>query len=606
VPICYQVTGRREFASGCRDLGQLDAFPQQTLYSVGIATIAFGVTPRHARRLHRSRLQQDPARRRSARRESGIQAEVARTEERLDGLFFDVAGLGTVGIYGGLVPPWAPESGASATGARFRSTGAKRHGDRMGALSRPGIGVVRGNDAANRTRRAAGATDRAGFFFDRAFEEIYKRDEPTVGVKITDDVTLSGVAADGTASGITAAALPGSSGQAGQVVLTAGGMIALSGGAEVSSSTAGLGNGGSVQVMAQGPLSLTDPGSGIVALAMPTASGNAGSVTVTAPQITLTTGAEIASTTAGSGAGGSVTVTTPGVLVLNGTGFPNTQIAASATGLPSGPGGSVTVAANALTVEGGAQIASSTAGPGRGGDVNITVASDVVLPDPKPQITARSTGSNDAGSITLSAARLLMNDGASISTEAETSTANGGNITLHLRDFLYLVSSEITTSVKGETGNGGNIAIDPQLVILNHSSIITQAVEGHGGNIAITAGQYVASSDSIVSATSQLGISGTVEILGPRVDVNGALVVLSSELRGRAAVLREACAARGDRPVSSLVETGRGGLPQDPEATLPALYIAGRDLNPNSPAAAGTAEASSARQTTLHLTMRCG
>jgi large exoprotein involved in heme utilization and adhesion len=125
-----------------------------------------------------------------------------------------------------------------------------------------------------------------------------------------------------------------------------------------------------------------------------------------------------------------------------------------------------------------------------------------------------------------------MHNGAAISTEAATSKASGGNITLHVRDFLYLVSSEITTSVKGETGNGGNIAIDPQLMILDHSSIIAQAIEGHGGNITITAGLFIPSSDSVVSATSQLGISGTVEINGPRVDVNGALVVLSSELRG--------------------------------------------------------------------------
>jgi hypothetical protein len=88
-------------------------------------------------------------------------------------------------------------------------------------------------------------------------------------------------------------------------------------------------------------------------------------------------------------------------------------------------------------------------------------------------------------------------------------------------------------------------------------------------------------------------------------NINGALVVLSSELRGRAAVLREACSARGDRPVSSLVEAGRGGLPQDPEATLPALYIAGRDFNPK-PSAVGKTEASSASlQTTARLTMHC-
>jgi large exoprotein involved in heme utilization and adhesion len=329
-------------------------------------------------------------------------------------------------------------------------------------------------------------------------------------------------------------------------------------------------------------------------------------VTVGAPQIALTTGAEIASTTGGTGAGGSVVVTTPGTLVLDGAGVANTQIAASATGPQSGPGGSVMVQANTLTIEGGAQIASSTAGPGRGGDVTVTVASDIVLPDPGPQITARSTGSGDAGSITVSAIRLLMSDGAAISTEAATSTASGGNITLHVRDFLYLVSSEISTSVKGETGNGGNITIDPQLVILDHSSIIAQAIEGHGGNITITADQFIPSSDSIVSASSELGISGTIVINGPRVDVNGALVVLSTQLRSRTEVLREACAARAGQPISSLVEAGRGGLPLDPGATLPALYIAGRDLIPNpQPVTDIVQRGATALQTTARLTMRC-
>jgi hypothetical protein len=64
--------------------------------------------------------------------------------------------------------------------------------------------------------------------------------------------------------------------------------------------------------------------------------------------------------------------------------------------------------------------------------------------------------------------------------------------------------------------------------------------------------------------------------------------------------------AQGSRPQSSLVEAGRGGLPEDPEATLPALYIAGRDVNPNPQAAADSTEASRAVQTTLRLTMRCG
>jgi hypothetical protein len=90
--------------------------------------------------------------------------------------------------------------------------------------------------------------------------------------------------------------------------------------------------------------------------------GDAGSVMVDAPQITMTSGAQIASTTSGTGKGGSVEVgkTTPEVLVLDGMG---TQIAASTTGQRMG--GNVTVSANGLTIEGGAQIASSAVDPAR-------------------------------------------------------------------------------------------------------------------------------------------------------------------------------------------------------------------------------------------------
>jgi filamentous hemagglutinin family protein len=395
-------------------------------------------------------------------------------------------------------------------------------------------------------------------------------------------------------------------GAGGDVAVTVTDDIMITGGLGILAETFGSGSGGSVEVTTRGPLTLSDPGSSITASATSTAGGNAGSVRVSASQIALMAGSEISSTTAGTGAGGSVDVRTPGALVLDGAGTANTQIAASAFGAQSGRGGSVTINADSLTIEHGARVASTTAGPGRGGDINITVGSDIVLRDPGPRITAQSTGSGDMGSITVSAVRMSMSNGATISTEAEAPTANGGNITLKLRDFLHLVGSQISASVKGETGDGGNILIDPLLVILDHSSsIIAQAVAGHGGNITINADQFIQSSDSIVSASSRRGISGTVVING-LVNANGALVVLSTQLRGRTEVLREACESRASRPLSSLVDAGRGGLPQDPEATLPALYIAGREVSPSSQTRADIIEASSALRTTLHLTMRCG
>jgi len=141
--------------------------------------------------------------------------------------------------------------------------------------------------------------------------------------------------------------------------------------------------------------------------------------------------------------------------------------------------------------------------------------------------------------------------------------------------------------------------------VLDHSQIIAQAVQGHGGNITIVADQFVPSADSLVSASSQLGISGTVELIGPRVDLNGSLVVLSSELYNAAAVLRDNCAARGSRPRSSLVERGRGGLPQDTEAAVPALYLIGRDV-PQRQGSATPEALLPAVQTALRLRADCG
>jgi hypothetical protein len=127
---------------------------------------------------------------------------------------------------------------------------------------------------------------------------------------------------------------------------------------------------------------------------------------------------------------------------------------------------------------------------------------------------ALSTRSGDAGTVTVAANRLLMSDGAAISTEATTSTASGGDIGSSVGNLLYLAGSEITTSVKGATGNGGNIDIAAGLAVLDHSSIIAQAVAGNGGNITIDAGAFVASTDSIVSASSRKSISAVVEING--------------------------------------------------------------------------------------------
>ena len=407
-----------------------------------------------------------------------------------------------------------------------------------------------------------------------------------IAVTVTGALSIDATGAQ-VSTGIGSVVSPGAQGSAGQVAISAGSLSIA----------------GSTSALLPSPAAPgSQPFSGLSAQTL--GSGNGGGITLTtgADPLVMSNGGVISSSTSGAGQGGILNIAARGPLLMSGTG---TAITAAALAGASGNAGSVTVSAGSLSIESGAQIASSTTGPGTGGDVAVTAAGDITLSGPGPQITARSTGSGDAGSIMVSGLNLKMSGGAAISTDA--ATANGGNITLAVGDFLYLLDSQITTSVKGASGNGGNIAIDPQLLVLDHSQIIAQAVLGHGGNITIAADEFLPSADSLVSATSSLGISGIVEIIGPRTALDGSLVVLPSELRSAAAVLRDSCAARGNRPHSSLTKAGRGGLPQDPDAPLLAVYLADRDVTPGPQAAAarGYGEGSLAALTTVRMRIPC-
>lgn len=412
------------------------------------------------------------------------------------------------------------------------------------------------------------------------------------------------------------------SGDAGHVAIHAGD-LAIIGGGFVSAGVCNCasGNGGTVIVDVDGTLTIdgkslpaiipTSPKevarlpTGIAVSSAAGSVGNAGTVTVNAGVLNiLANGVILSSTIVGAQGNGGDVVVNARRLTIDGTGatsgpdfFPT---GISAETCCSGHAGRIMVNADSLSILNGGVISSGTAGSGNGGDVRVN-ADTISLSGPGPQITALSTGSGNAGSLEVAAGRLSLFDGASISTAA--ATANGGNIRLSVGDLLYLRGSSITTSVGGAFGNGGNIAIDPQVVVLDKSQIIAQAVRGHGGDIAINAKEFIASPDSLVSASSQLGISGTVEIIGPRVDLNGSLVVLASELRHAAEVLRNSCAAKSGLPRSSLTQAGRGGLPQDPEATIPALYLAGRDVDRSFAAASPLPRV--ARHATARLVMRC-
>ncbi len=95
---------------------------------------------------------------------------------------------------------------------------------------------------------------------------------------------------------------------------------------------------------------------------------------------------------------------------------------------------------------------------------------------------------------------------------------------------MYLINGTITTTVKAIGGNGGNITLAPKFIVLKNGRIKANASKGNGGNIDIdTLSIYQFSSEDltdVISASSELGIDGEIEIDSPDVDMEGFLVVL--------------------------------------------------------------------------------
>ena len=242
----------------------------------------------------------------------------------------------------------------------------------------------------------------------------------------------------------------------------------------------------------------------------------------------------------------------------------------------TGAGGNIRVETNNLTMQNGGTLSAKTSGTDPeavGGDITLSIPQTLTMTN-GAVITATSSGPANAGSIIMEnpkPATITMTNSAIIADATATGTqASGGNITLLATDTIRLLNSQINSSVRGGVGTvGGNIFIDPQFVILQNSQIVATAVQGQGGNIKIRAGTFLADPSSSVSASSQLGINGTVDIRATVQNLSGALVVLQQDFLAGGSLIAQRCVARPtDGQASSFILAGREGIPVEPDGSL--------------------------------------
>jgi filamentous hemagglutinin family protein len=357
--------------------------------------------------------------------------------------------------------------------------------------------------------------------------------------------------------------------------------IALAPNSQISASTSSIGNGGdlfitapqSIAIAGQGKLSVETTG-------LMDNAGKAGNITFTTKQLTLSDGVLVSASTSGRGKAGDIFVKADDFTISNGA---KIQTATSSIG----DSGTIDVrVVNQFNLSGSKTglfantFANST---GRGGDIFIDPVS-VTLRD-GAQIAVGSLGAGIGGNITLISNFLTLLNGSSIT--AETASANGGNITLNIPSILLLrygsqISTTAGTSLAG--GNGGNINITAGFIVAlpkENSDIFANAFTGNGGNINLTTNgifglefRPVLTPLSDITASSQFGINGTVNINTPGVDPSKGLTNLPVDIGDASKLVTQKCLA--DRKDSAFIITGRGGIPANP-----ADVISGNKLQEN-------------------------
>ncbi len=341
--------------------------------------------------------------------------------------------------------------------------------------------------------------------------------------------------------------------------------------------------------------------SGSLLLASSNGRGKGGNVDITTQNLSILSGSRVSASPTSSGVGGDVTVTADSIQIDGGT-RSSTNTALSTTASGTANAGDLTLNTRTLSVQSGAVVSVSSFGSGNSGSLTVNAsksidvngtrqtligASVLAFFDPNtfanagritlntPVLTVSNAGIvlienqglGNAGSLTVNAQRLQLDAGGSIL--ASTRSGNGGNINLQLQKILILRHGSNITATAGGNGNAGNILINSPIILgLENSDIVANAVQGQGGNINITTQGIFGlkyrsqlTSENDITASSQFGVNGNVQITRPDVDPNSGLVELPENVTDPSQQIATGCANTNG---SSFVATGRGGIPQNP------------------------------------------
>jgi filamentous hemagglutinin family protein len=392
------------------------------------------------------------------------------------------------------------------------------------------------------------------------------------------------------------------------------------GAAQITTLTYGKGNAGNLNVSAADFIEISGTklvpisenqffllSNGLLATVEFGATGNGGNLTVETPNLKISDGGQILTSTSGAGHGGNLLIRADNLEVKD-TVVNNFNVRSGISSSVEEPGanngGDIEIIADNLSLLDGGLVAANALGQGNAGNIKIDAQNiditGVSSGEPvfgieqqklSSQISAFSEGDFNAGSININTNSLNVSDRGNVSVsnsgngnsgelniiakelnldnyailEAKVNAGSQGNIRLTTDNIFLNNYSLVTAKAKGKA-TGGNITINntDNIVLLENSQIIADAEEGNGGNIEITTQGYFVSGDSLVSASSEFGLDGNINVENINGDRPLELDQLPANLVDRTQQIAKSCGVG----TNQFAIAGRGGLPENPWQNL--------------------------------------
>lgn len=369
----------------------------------------------------------------------------------------------------------------------------------------------------------------------------------------------------GELAGVSSNAEPNSTGSAGTLNFRIQDRLKLLNGGFISSDTYSEGNAGNIKVVA-GEMTIEGQGgeeqAGISSNAEQYSTGDAGTLTLNVQnQLNLMNGGFISSDTNGLGKAGSITLKAGSVTIygLGDSEFFSGLSSRAILGSSGQPGDVSVNAQESLTILNGGQISinneAEVTTPHTIQSTGIHIkAPSLTLYNTPEAITAAATGNVSASDIDINS-QLLDIHNAGITTNSQ--AGNGGNIDVR-SPVLVLDTGFIQANTNGEGGNGGRVTIQTDALIPSASHLLA------GGKFSWPFKPGIPGYN-VIQAAAPSGLSGTVAVSTPLLDLSGNLLGLKNSSIDTHQLIEDFCALNVR---SSLQRAGFGALPKRARDTL--------------------------------------